>query len=310
MPRCCSGASCSCVIEGGAHVAVVGVGSPADPFVVSADTGFKVTDTKTIDLTLLGVGTSGSPYDLRAGFAATAQLKDFPDVSDTAPTNGQVLAWNTAGNTWLPAAPTTAAAGAVQHDNSLAGDGSAGNVLQVKEDPARFLATVTAGLGMSDAGMNAMVRKYADLASRTATTPIPDVNTLSLVASNPGQIDYWTGASWAPAGQFTVSVTNALYEMSGPYTTQRVTLLVANGSVTTDSDGKYDVIASTVLAGRAGVLSAQVTPTASPLDATAIPWATSVGGESGALRGIAYRLDGGTVMPSSPVSFTVVAMLY
>lgn len=312
MPRCCGGASCACSVQAGPHIVIDGTGAPADPFIVTGDVGLVVTDTPTVDLTLGGSGTEDIPWSLSGKFATTSKLNDLGDVN-VAPSNGQVLAWNQSLGEWRAVAPTTAASGSVTTDGSLSGDGSAGSPLQVREDPARLLATAAGGLGLSDSGINATVRHFADSASRSTASPAPALNTMSTLDTNPGELDYWTGSGWAPAGTFLLALDGEeLYQMSGPYTgAQRITLLVRNLITTTDDLGTFDAIPVTDLTGRAGVLSAQCTPTTGgqPLG-SGVPWTAVLVGEDGALKGTAYRLDDGTPMPSTPVAASVLALLY
>jgi hypothetical protein len=312
MPRCCGGASCSCVIDNGAHIQIIGVGSPADPFVISGDIALTVADNSVFDLALTGLGTTAVPWRLEANFASTAKLNDLPDVNAPAPTNAQVLSWDTATGQWINRAPTTAAAGTVTHDTSLAGDGSAGTPLQVAEDPARMLATTASGLGLSDTGMNSIVRRFADSTTRAAATPAPVNNALSILASNPGQIDYWNGSAWGPAGVFLLAmVGEEMYQQSGPYTgAQRVTFMVRNVDVITDSTGAFDAIPATDLAGRAGVITAIAQATAPDLASLVTPYAVVLVPVGGALRGVAYRLDDGQPLALSPVTCTVIALVY
>lgn len=312
MPRCCGGASCACSIQAGPHVLVDGTGGPGDPFVITGDVDLAVSDTSTVDLTLNGAGTEAVPWALSGKFSTTSKLNDLGDVN-VAPTNGQVLAWNTSLSEWRAVPPTTAAAGSVTTDGSLTGDGSAGSPLQVREDPARLLATASGGLGLSDTGINATVRHFADDAARTGASPVPALNTLSTLDTNPGELDYWTGSGWAAAGTFLLSLDgDELYQMSGAYTgNTRVTLMVRNFITSTDDLGVFDVIPASDLAGRAGVLVAQVTPSTGGLDlGSGVPWVPVLAGADGALQATAYRLDDGTPMPSSPVAGSVQALLY
>lgn len=312
MPRCCGGASCSCVIQEGAHIQIIGTGSSADPFVIAGDVALTVTDNSVFDLSLTGLGTTAVPWQLSANFAATAKLNDLPDVNAPAPTNAQVLSWDTATGQWINRAPTTAAAGSVTHDTSLAGDGSAGTPLQVAEDPARMLATSAAGLGLSDSGMNSIVRRFADSTARSAATPAPVNNSLSILASNPGQIDYWNGTAWGPAGVFLLAmVGNEMFQQSGPYTgAERVTFMVRNVDTITDASGVFDAVTAVDLAGRAGVLTAMVQATATDLASAINPYTVVLVPDSGAIKGVAYRLGDGQPMVLSPVTCTVVALLY
>lgn len=310
MPRCCGGASCSCAIEGGSHIEVAGVGSATDPFVIVGDVDLEVVDNASFNLTLAGLGTLVSPWQLSVAYAATAKLADLPDVSETAPTNGQVLAFNTATGLWGPVAPTTAASGAVLHDTSLAGDGSAGTPLQVQEDPAAGLTTRPAGLGLADSAINQLVRKFPTVAARTAATPVPTLNTLSLVDSEPGEIDYWDGDSWEPAGgAFLLGdvAGQEFYQLSGAYAGGRLAIITRNILTTTDATGAFVVLAATELAGRAGVMSVntQIIYGVAP-----VPIVVEVEGVGGAIIGHAFRVDDGTVYALGTVGLMVHAFVY
>lgn len=314
MPRCCGGASCSCVIQEGPHIQIAGTGSPADPFVVAGDVDLEVTDNTVFNLTLNGAGTVASPWNLSAAFASTATLNDLPDVTAVGMTNGQVLGWDSGTSQWTPRAPTTAASGSVTHDTSLAGDGSAGTPLQVQEDPAAYLTTRAPGLGVSDAGINQMVRKFADEAARTAASPAPTTNTLSVLGTAPGAIDYYDGSAWKSAGgAFLLGAVSGeeMYQMSGPYAGGRLTVLVKNVEEVTDADGMFDAIPSTDLAGRAGIMSAmaQPIPTTSLL-AVPTPFMVMLAGEGGALRGRAFRVDDGTPLPLTTINLSLTAFVY
>jgi hypothetical protein len=312
IPRCCGGASCSCSIQAGPHITILGTGGPEDPFVISGDVDLEVTDTGTVDLTLSGAGTEAAPWSLSGRFSTSSKLNDLGDVS-VSPSNGEVLAWNTSLGEWRAVAPTTAEAGSVSTDGSLTGDGSAGSPLQVREDSARLLATAPGGLGLSDAGINSTIRHFVDDTTRAAANPSPGLNTMSTLDSNPGELDYWTGSGWSPAGTFLLALDgDELYAMSGSYTgEQRITLMVRNIITTTDDLGTFEVVPTDALAGRAGVLSAQCTPSTGGLPlGSGVPWTVVLVGEGGALKGTAYRLDDGTAMPSTPVAASVLALLY
>jgi hypothetical protein len=315
MPRCCGGASCSCVLEEAAHINIVGTGSPGDPFVIAADVAVQVADNPTFDLTLTGLGTAASPWVIGVTFAATAKLNDLPDVTAPTPTNGQVLGWDTATSQWTPRAPTTAAAGAVLHDTSLAGDGSAGTPLQVLRDPSAYLGTTAQGLGMNANGINQLARKFPDAAARTAAVVPPTLNTLSLLDTAPGQIDYWDGAAWTQAGgSFLLAAVTGqeMYQMSGAYAGGRLKVVVRNVTTTTDGNGEFDAITPADLTGQAGIMSAHAQPIAPPggLSSIPTPFVVALAGASGGLRGKAFRVDTGAPLTLSPVNLTVTAFIY
>lgn len=293
-PRCCGGASCSCVIEAGQHIQIAGSGAAGDPFIIIGDVDLEVTDNSVFNLSLTGLGTLADPWGVSVAFAPTAKLNDLPDVSVPAPTNGQVLAWNNSTSQWEATAPTTAATGAVSHDTSMLGDGSAGSPLQVQEDPAGFLTTRAPGLGVSDAGINQMVRRFPNSAARDAATPAPTPNTITVLDTAPGQLEYYTGSVWEFAGgavRLTDLTGQEFYQLSGPYVGGRLTVIVRTLTVTTDAAGAFTILDSTELAGFAGVMSitTQIIHGVTP-----IPVVVTVEGAGGEVTGHTYRVDDGT----------------
>jgi len=313
MPRCCGGASCSCVIHAGQNVTITGIGSPSDPFIIHANVVLTATDGPVFDLAVTGDGTVDDPWTIEAQYTGSAQLTDHPNVDATTVTDGQVLAYDAALGKWVPRAPVTATAGTVLTDTSLTGDGAVGTPLQVQENPDRLLSTTAAGLGLSDEGMNSVVRRFADTAERDAATPGPVANALSILGTVPGQIDYWDGAAWVGSGNFDLDVQGEeFYQMSGPYTAdRRITYVVRNVATSTDTDGQFDAISALDLAGKAGVLTATVTPTlpGGP-GSVVVPYGIMLAPSAGGLRGVAYRIDNGEPLSLSQVACTVVALTY
>lgn len=306
MARCCGG-GCACKVSAGPRILVTGIGSANDPFVVEADVDLEVLDGDVIDLTITGGGTALNPWVLSAGFASSAQLGDIPDVEVVGVTNGQVLGWNSSLNRWTPRAPTTASAGAVQHDTSLTGDGSAGSPLQIVEDPSGGLITGAGGVGLTSSYKNQLVRQFATDANRDAASPAPVINSLSSVTARPGQVDYWTGSQWLPVkSQFSVDgAGQELLALSGAYANgTAVTMLVRNFSGVTAGDGTLTVISSTTLTGKAGVLSATIQPTG------AQSYMPLVGAGTNSIYVVARRLDTGAVLGGQNISGQVTAYVY
>lgn len=67
----CAGGSCGCLIEAGEGVAISGLGTAADPYVVSSAIGvlFDVitfTDSSSVNFTVTGSGTTGDPMNVTA----------------------------------------------------------------------------------------------------------------------------------------------------------------------------------------------------------------------------------------------------
>lgn len=307
MPTCCQGATCACkvsAVEGG-HLIVTGSGQANDPFLLTADVDFTVTDNLTFDMSLDGTGTGGDPWTLSVNFAATARLADFPDVSDTTATTGQVLAWN--GTVWAPAAPTTAPAGAVIHGASLTGDGSGGNPLAVVPESARLLQIAAGGVGLSDTGMRSVVRHFTDATARNSATPTPVVNQLSTLDTAPGRLDYWDGTQWAQVLDKVTTVTGtAFLQLSGPYNGVTPITRLVNGafSSTTDGTGTFTLLSTATLAGRAGVLTVQYQETG------ATAYRAVLNATGGQVVGKAYALSNGSPLVGAPVTGIYTAYVY
>jgi hypothetical protein len=131
MARCsCGNATCSCVIQAGSGVTVVGNGSPSRPYEIAVDSNDKITDilkvsdTDTLDLVMVG---SGTPSDKVTIYGQTlTKMTDLRDVIDPeGPQTGDVPIWQASGH-WefrpLPSGPPTT----VQTSTGITGDGSAG----------------------------------------------------------------------------------------------------------------------------------------------------------------------------------------
>jgi len=305
MARCCSGSSCACVLESGQHIQIEGSGSSQDPFVVVGDVALAVVDNTTFNLTLTGAGTIASPWAIHVTYAATASVKDLPDWSDTAPTNGQVPVWNNGTSMWVPGAPTPAASGSVLHDTSLMGDGSGGTPLGVIASTARFLASVASGVGLSDAGINRLVRRFGTSAARSAASPAVELNTFSVLDTEPGRLDYWDGAAWKQVRQFPVDYgTGEFLALSGSYTGGTVTQMVRQVSFVTDAVGGFTVLSSSDLTGVAGVLSLNFQETGGNA------YKALLNPGSGTVVGTAYRLDSGAAFTGQALTGVVTAWLY
>lgn len=312
MARCCgSTGSCVCKVVGGGQVNVSGTGSSQDPFVVEGVTVLTTQGTEQIDLVLTGDGTADSPWVLMAQYAPTATLDGLPDVDETlAPTNGQVLAYDEASGQWKPAAPTTAAAGAVTTGNSVEGDGSAGAPLDVTVAPGYYLEVRSNGLGLTDEAVNRLLRIFVDEADRTAgtTTLSPEPGTLSMREDNLGQIDYWNGTAWLPLdnGIRLAVQPGEMLALSGSYVGGAVFHYVAQISDLTDTNGDFTVIPSEDLLNSAGVLSVQVQELGTvPFHAQV--WVDDV---NGAIMGRAFRIDDGTAYAGITAEAVVTATLY
>jgi len=85
MPRGCCDDGEPTPIKAGAGIRVTGSGTTVDPYKitsVSTDIGafLTVRDTPTVDLTLIGSGNAGDPFELRA--SSTLRLSDLTDIQD------------------------------------------------------------------------------------------------------------------------------------------------------------------------------------------------------------------------------------
>lgn len=302
---CCGGVTCGCVLTGGTGVTIAGSGTPDDPFEIGANVNLEVIDNADFNLTRSGVGSPADPYRLEVTFAATSSVRSLGDVSDDLPGNGQVLVWSSANQRYEPGPQTTAPVGAVSHDNSLAGDGSAGDVLEVRHSPTGGLVTTADGIGLADVTRNRLVRRFPDSATRAATAPAPDLNTFSTLDTAPGRLDYWDGVRWRPVDVPPRLIGTTFLELSGPYPDgARVERIVKHLSTTTDASGVFTALSSADLAGLGGVLDVRLQPVGSVMfNALLAPGPGYVGGT-------AYRPDTGVPYPTQPVEALVEATVY
>lgn len=265
MARCC-GDSCVCKLVGGEDVnghtpmSILGTGTLSDPFSI-AFTGVDVDDTASVNMSVAWDADRG--YVISATAVTGGTLAALSDVAVGSQTNGQVLSWHSATSKWIPAAPTTAPGGALTTDNSLTGDGSVGLPLEVQHQSGRFTGTFSSGIGMTDAGIQQLVRTFATAAARTAADPSPELNALSVLDTDPGVINYWDGTAWqtlntgsGATGLGFVVIGDAQVPMSGAYTGGPVTMLVKGFNTTLESDKTFIMFTAADLAPYAGILGA------------------------------------------------------
>jgi hypothetical protein len=304
---CCGGGSgCGCQIIGQGALNVEGSGQPTDPFIIGVDVEFTSSQNKTFTTQISGDGSEETPYSPVVTFSTTAELDDLPDVQAPNPTNGQVLAWSTSLSAWVAQAPTTAAAGAVLHDTSLTGDGSAGSPLMLVEHPTRLLGTYASGVGLTDQGMASVTQHFVDAAARSAAITAPSLNQQTMLDTEPGVIWYWDGSAWSLLpSQTDWESSGTLLELSGPYAPGlRPTVMVLQLVATTDSFGAFDILGTAELTGRSGVLTVLFQ------EEGPFAWKVIINAVSNKIVGTAYRIDDGSLMVGTPIAGTVQAILY
>lgn len=319
MSKCC-GSTCACKLNAGDDLSgndsiiITGTGTQQDPFVVSFR-GLEVQDTTDLDLTLEYAVSDGGGYLLRADFASTSALDHLGDVNAPAPTNGQVLSFNTGTGKWVAANPVVAAPGAVNADTSLTGDGSAGNPLGVSFDPDGDLEDAGSGVKLTDSAINELVRHYTDATARDAASPAPELNSLSMLDDAPGELDYWDGANWTPAVHITsvegvdggTGATEFL-ALSGPYDGRPVQIKVVQINSITDAFGAFVILDSTDLTGYAGVLSAHLQPVG---DISSAGWMGMVISQTlDDVTGTALAADGSGPLVSTIITAVATVYLY
>lgn len=307
MARCCgSTGTCACKVEGGRHITVTGTGTSQDPFRIAANTSLMVQDGPVFDMGLSGTGTPEDPWVLQVGYANTSRLTDLPDVNAPAPGDWNVLAYNPATDQWEAAPPSVTAAGGILTDDSINGDGSVDAPLGVNANTVRYISVTAAGLGLTDAAINSLVRPFADEAARDAASPTPVIGTISMLLSDPGRLDYWDGTDWFPITngiQLDVQPGEVL-ALSGSYNMGTVTQYVRQLEVVTDVDGRFEVIPAVDLSGYAGVLSVHVQPMGT------VGWVPVVDTGLDNITATAFRLDGGAPYAGYTLAATVTALLY
>jgi hypothetical protein len=307
MPSgCCGGSTCACQIIGEGGVTIEGSGQPSDPFIIDADTYHTDSSNGVFVAVAMGTGTVADPYAMDVSYAPTAKLDDIPNVDTPGPANGQVLTWDSASSTWVAAPPAIAPVGAISHDASLLGDGSALTPLGVVPHQARYIGVTAAGVGLNDNGMVAVVHHFSNAAGRTASIPVPVTNMLSMLETAPGVIEWWNGTVWTVLpNQTGWVVEDAFLELSGPYAAGLpVTVMIVQVDTTTDANGVFDLLDLVDLAGRSGVLTVSLSETG------AVAWKAMIFANVNKVSATAYRLTDGSIMAGTPVTATVQAITY
>jgi hypothetical protein len=305
MPRCC-GNNTATLIQQASGIAIVGTGTVQDPYVIAADLDLAVADTTVFNLTLTGSGGLADPWTLSVAYASTAKLDDVPDVNAPAPSNAQVLGWDSATSKWTPRNPTTAAAGSVTTDVTLTGDGSGGDPLSVNTDPDGFLDGAAAGLGLSDEGKVSIIQHFGNVLARDSELTSPALNQVTMLDDHPGQQDYWTGSQWQPvtAGIDRDFDTQFLSFSGGYVAGTPVTMVTKNLNFTTDSNGLFEALSVSDVAGYAGVVICLIQERGS------IPFKAMVQTTVDHVNGKCYRVDTGEVYANQALQAMILAILY
>jgi hypothetical protein len=163
--------------------------------VFAVQTHLTTDDTEQFQLALSGSGTLDSPWLLQVTYSGGAGLNGLPDVDADLPDDGYVLGYDASTQTWVPQAPTTVAAGTNTVGNGIDGDGSSGDALVAVGNAARYISVTGSGIGLSDAGINRLVRVFDTIAARDAASPVPVEGTLAFVADTPDALYYYDGAA-------------------------------------------------------------------------------------------------------------------
>jgi hypothetical protein len=253
-----------------------------------------------------GLVTLDSPWLLRVFFADDAGLTDIPNVDAPAPTNGQVLGWDSTLEQWTPRAASIAPPGAVLTGNGVDGDGSGGDPLVAVGNAARYISVTASGIGLSDAGLNALIRPFANEAARDAASPAVVEGTISILTSDPDRLEWYDGTDWHPiTGGHGFDVQGGEFlDLSGSYDGGKVTDYIAQLDVITDSTGAFEVIPAADLSGYSGVLHVSVQETGD------VAWHCQVKAGANNVTGVARRIDTGAAYPGAAVTGMVRAALY
>lgn len=135
----CQDATCACKFRAGEGIEISGAGTETSPIVITATSpglseSLRVTDTTTVNLTLLGGGTPSDPFTLQADSSMKlTQLTDVAD-SDGGPIAGDVPVWVVVGGLghFELQAPPANPAGSVNVGIGVTGTGAAGAPIKVK----------------------------------------------------------------------------------------------------------------------------------------------------------------------------------
>lgn len=316
MAKCC-GSTCACKmvalddLAGNAALEVAGTGTMQDPFtfrflgtVADADPNGDV---------LLVVDFDPSRgYVLTPSFAPTSKLDHLGDVAAPAPSNGYVLGYNSGTGKWQPQAPTSAAPSSVHTDSSLSGDGSTGAPLNVRHDPDGGTTTGPAGVKLTALALSELTLRFSDATARATAIPAPTLNQLTMLDSNPGQVQFWDGTAWSNVEVFSgITYDTPLLQLSGPPDGSNFVLYTGLVTGSTDNLGRIVLLdaADLLSLGASGVISASFTAQVGV--STEVPCIVIIdGSDDTQLAGIAYALDGTGPIDTQNIRGSLTAVLY
>lgn len=211
---------------------------------------------------------------------------------------------------WLgtPHASASRSVVGVLTGDGIGGDGSSGAPLAVTPDDARYIQVTADGVGLTDEAINRMVRPFPDATVRDAADPPPEVGTLSMLYTDPGRIDYWTGADWLPIDNgIRLDVQpGELLTLSGAYDGGTVMQRIQQMSAETDVAGDFEVLSELDLTNYAGVLSVHV----QELGEAGWKGVVRADEANGRIMCRAFRLDDGTAYAGYTLESVVTAWLY
>lgn len=254
MPKCgCSGDVCSCKIQAGTGIVVNGSGSANDPYVISMPSGgtIQVSDTSSVNLTLLGSGSPGDPYILSAtvdSFEFGGPGNDIANAATGSITNGYVPIWNNTTQKWTPGPAATATPGALNvASSSFSGDGSSGSQLSVKLNPSGLLTPVgTTGLDLKNDAKARMGQAFANDAARSAWYSANSVTVLEghqAYMLDTDSMWVFDGSAWVIA--YTPGL-NASWQFNrvsaNVYTDYDASIQTALGTITNAKSGRYRLV--------------------------------------------------------------------
>ena len=179
--------------------------------------------------------------------------------------------------------------------------------MAVVPDAARLVRIAATGVGLSDAGMGAVVQHFADATARNAMSPTPQVNTLTMLATAPGEVDFWDGTKWLPIADRvnTQPGGTEFLRLSGPYNgITPMTRVMSTVTKTADGAGQFTILDATALAGKAGVFSVVFQPTGT------LPIAVVLNTSAGTVVGKAYNLTDGSPAAGQTINGLSIAYVY